>query len=162
MRKNSLAAVLISAVLLFSTSCISTPLDDPGNADPPSGNADPPSGNTARTPDNETPVPDIEDTAVVSIVIQEVDPFEVSFVFENTTEKEFVYRGDLDIAIERNGAWEVLEQINEKDDIGPLDEKYPHPVNTVHLAPMSTSKVISEDWRWWLGELYDGHYKLQL
>jgi len=153
MRKNSLAAVLISAVLLFSTSCISTPLDDPDSADPPSGN-------TAPTPEIETP--EIDESSVVSIVIQEVDPFEVSFVFENTTEKEFVYRGDLDIAIERNGAWEVLEQINEKDDIGPLDEKYPHPVNTVHLAPMSTSKVISEDWRWWLGELYDGHYKLQL
>jgi hypothetical protein len=88
----------------------------------------------------------------VSMSISDITAGGLSFVFENSSGKEYLYGSDFALYVRKNEAWEAVEPIIEN--WGFTSEGYP-------IMPHSNTEITPVDWRWLFGELPAGEYRFE-
>jgi hypothetical protein len=96
----------------------------------------------------------IENDMLPVMIIQNAKSSGLSFIFENTSDKEYLYSSHYALYVRKNDSWELAEPIIDNWDWAFDDEGYP-------LLPNSTTDATVIDWQWNLGELPGGEYKFQ-
>ena len=100
------------------------------------------------------PIPaDISDHGI-SMIISDITPAGLSFAFENSTDKKYLYDSHYALYARKNDTWELAEPIIENWDWVFTDEGY-------SLLPNSSTDLTVIDWTWNLGALPDGDYKFK-
>ena len=106
------------------------------------------------TPKNsQTQEDEIDVLSVVKMIAQNITSSGLSFVFENSSDKEYLYSSHYTLYVEKNNTWELAEPIIDWDWVF-TDEGYT-------LFPNSTTDLITINWLWNLGELPSGCYKFR-
>jgi hypothetical protein len=87
----------------------------------------------------------------VSMSIHDILPGGLSFSFENTSNKEYIYGSDYKLYALKNNVWESVEKI---ENTPSTDEAY-------DILPQSKTGIVTVDWSWLIGELPTGVYKFE-
>ena len=88
----------------------------------------------------------------VKMIIENVDLSGISFIIENTSEREYTYGEAYTLYVQKNNSWVPVE---------PTIENWGFNSIGYIVLPQSKTDVILIDWKWLYGELADGEYKFQ-
>lgn len=88
----------------------------------------------------------------VTMFIQDISPSGLSFFFENSSDREYIYGADYALYIRRDNGWEPVERI--------IDMWFV-PEIAFSILPNSKTEIRQIDWQWVFGDLSDGEYKIQ-
>jgi hypothetical protein len=105
--------------------------------------------NGCKKSSNETmPIIEFSD---VSMSIYDILPGGLSFTFENTSNKEYLYGSDYKLYTLKNNVWKSVEKI----------ENTPSTAEVYNILPQSKTDIVKVDWKWLIGELPHGLYKFE-
>jgi hypothetical protein len=88
----------------------------------------------------------------ISMNIQGVTPSGLSFSFENTSDKEYIYSEEYRLFVYEAGNWFPVEPVIPN---GGFNEP------AYLIFPQSQTDAVTVDWQWLYGELPSGYYKFQ-
>ena len=94
----------------------------------------------------------VADETDISMSIHDISSGGLSFVFENTSEKNYIYGSDYKLYVLKNNVWEPVE---------PIIENWGFTSEAYYIQPQSKTDIVMIDWRWLFGELSVGEYKFE-